>query len=225
MQKTYNIYCDESCHIENDGKEYMILSYTKVPYHKIKRYKKEIAKIRDKHKFNVELKWSKVSGAKQDFYIELIDFFFNSEIEFRAIIVKKEQIENGKYEQDFDTFYYKMYYQLIHHKINVFNNYNIFLDIKDTLGVFKIRKLRKILNVKYGVIRTLQNIRSHESVFLQITDLIMGAINYKINEKGPVETKNKIIERLEEKANVKLENSTWKSTEKFNLFHINLDRR
>ena len=25
MNKTYNIYCDESCHLENDGKRFMVL--------------------------------------------------------------------------------------------------------------------------------------------------------------------------------------------------------
>ena len=36
MTKTYNMYCDESTHLENDGQPYMILGYVSTPYNQLK---------------------------------------------------------------------------------------------------------------------------------------------------------------------------------------------
>ena len=38
----YNYYCDESCHLKNDGKQYMILGYISAPYDRIKKLKEDI---------------------------------------------------------------------------------------------------------------------------------------------------------------------------------------
>ena len=37
MNKTFNIYCDESCHIENDHKKYMFLGSISSAYPQVKR--------------------------------------------------------------------------------------------------------------------------------------------------------------------------------------------
>ena len=42
------------------------------------------------------------------FYLDLIDYFFATDLQFRAIIVDKSQINNEEHEQTYDTFYYKM---------------------------------------------------------------------------------------------------------------------
>ena len=34
--KTYNIYCDESTHLENDGQPYMIYGYVSIPIQFVK---------------------------------------------------------------------------------------------------------------------------------------------------------------------------------------------
>ena len=82
----------------------------------------------------------------------------------------------------FDDFYYKMYYQLLNYKIDTTDHYIVYLDIKDTLSAIKVRKLKQILNVKYGVFRNIQNIRSEESILMQLADFLMGAISYNYND-------------------------------------------
>lgn len=223
MRKTFNIYCDESCHIENDHKDYMILGYVKVPYNQVKIHTEKIKTLKRKHNFFVEIKWSKVSKSKSAFYNDLIDYFFSSDICYRAVVIKKAKIDNDGYGQDFDTFYYKMYYQLLNHQQDMSASYNIYLDIKDTLGAYKVNKLKEILQNKYSVIRTLQNIRSHESLMLQLSDLLSGAINYNLNNKEKkVIAKKNIIDRIEKQANLPLTQTTYLSEEKLNLFFIEL---
>lgn len=220
--KTFNFYCDESTHLENDGFPYMIIAYVSSAWNQVKLHSQHIYNLREKHHFKGEIKWSKLSESSYPFYSELIEYFFATDLNFRAVIVNKSQINNEKLGFTYNDFYYRMYYQLLHHKINMEHTYNIYLDIKDTCSYRKNKKLREILNVQYGNIRNLQFIHSHESVLLQLADVIMGALNYNLREEKKVIAKLKIIEKIKRHANRSLDCSTPKSSEKFNLFFIEL---
>lgn len=224
MMNKYNLYCDESTHLENDGMPYMLLGYVCVPYHQLGWHKQQIEEIKEKHHFYGEIKWSKVSKSQHLFYQDIIDYFFASDLAFRAIVVKKDQIVSGFEGENYDSFYYRMYYQLIHHKLDMTKRYNIYLDIKDNLSAKKVGKLKDILQTQYGVIHNLQNIRSHESVLMQVSDLLMGAINYHLRGDNKVIAKNKIIQRIQSHANHTLSQSTAKNEDKMNLFFIELRR-
>jgi hypothetical protein len=220
--KTFNLYCDESCHISNPEHPYLLLGYIGVPYNQLELHKREIKELKEKHHFYSEIKWSKVSHSKYAFYQELISYFFASDLFFRAIIVDKKKIKNEIFQQDDHTFYYKMYYQLIHHKIDMTANYNIYFDVKDALSKTKIRTLREILNVQYGVFRNIQSIPSHQSIFIQLTDLILGAISYKLRNLKQVKTKLDIIKKIEKECGHPLDQMTPKDEQKLNLFFIEL---
>ena len=56
--RTYNLYCDESCHLENDRMSYMLLGYIKALYNQIKHHKKRLFEIKHDHLFYTEIKWS-----------------------------------------------------------------------------------------------------------------------------------------------------------------------
>lgn len=221
MSKTFNFYCDESTHLQNDGKPYMMIAYVSCAYNQLKQHKESIKGIKAKHKIKGEIKWSNVSAGAYPFYAELIDFFFATDLNFRSIIVNKAQIDEGREGFKYDDFYFLMYYQLIHHKINMGYHYNIYLDIKDTRSHKKLHKLKEVL--KYNAsIRNCQFIRSHESYIMQMTDLIMGAINYKLRGEDKMEAKNKLIKKIESHCKVPFNQSTPKAADKFNLFFIEL---
>lgn len=223
LRKTLNYYCDESTHIENDHKDYMVIGYISVPSHRILEYKIKLKKIRENHYMFNEIKWSHVSSSKSHFYDDLIDFFFSSDLTFRAIIVDKRKIKNDEFGQDFDTFYYKMYYQLLAHKLDMSCEYNIYLDIKDKLAKYKISKLKDILQTQYGVIKNIQSIPSQQSTFIQICDLFIGAIAYNLNSKSfNVTSKVNIMTRIQERAGICFKYSTPFVESKINLFHIKL---
>ncbi len=222
QQKTFNFYCDESTHLENDGFPYMLIAYVSSAWNQVKLHSQHIYHLREKHHYKGEIKWSKLSESNYVFYSELIDYFFATDLNFRAVIVNKSQIDNEKLGFTYNDFYYRMYYQLLHHKINMEHTYNIYLDIKDTCSFRKNKKLREILNVQYGNIRNLQFIHSHESVLLQLADVIMGALNYNLRGEKKMIAKLKIIEKIKKHANRSLDCSTPRSSEKFNLFFIEL---
>ena len=221
MNKTFNIYCDESCHIENDHKSFMFLGKVSSAYNQVKFHTENIQELKKKHHFYAEIKWTSVSKSKLRFYEELIDYFFNTDLQFRAIGVEKTKINNNAFNQSYDEFYYKMYYYLLNHNLNSLYNYNVYLDIKDTLSALKVKKLKEILNTKFGVFRNVQNIRSHESLLLQLADLIMGAISYYHNDSKKVNlAKVKLIEKIKQHAGIGLDKTNY--SEKLNLFFIEL---
>jgi len=220
-KKTYNIYCDESTHLQNDGKPYMLISYISCAYNQLKQHKEHIKMLKKQHFFQGEIKWSNVSKSKYPFYTELIEYFFATDLTFRAVIVKKKEIDETREGFTYDDFYFKMYYQLLYHKLNAENAYNIYLDIKDTRSQGKLRRLSDILENTHAV-RNIQFIKSYESTLMQLTDLIMGAINYHLSKENKVIAKKKIIEKIQSHSKLSLVRSTPKDAEKFNLFFIEL---
>lgn len=51
MSKTFNIYCDESTHLKNDGHPYMLLGYVSIAYPQIKMAKEQIKAIKVKYNY------------------------------------------------------------------------------------------------------------------------------------------------------------------------------
>ena len=221
MKKTFNLYCDESTHLEHDGMPFMLIGYIGAPYNQIKHHKQAIRNLKKEHHFKGEIKWSNVSNAQYPFYNDIIKYFFETDLFFRVIVVDKSKIDNVIPGLAYDDFYFKMYYQLLHHKLSMEDNYRIFIDLKDNRSHKKVQKL-KIILANNSSIQMLQTIHSYESTLLQLTDLIMGAINYKLRGLNQVIAKNKLIEKIEQNCTGSLDKSTSLNENKFNRFFIDL---
>ena len=226
MSKTFNLYCDESTHLIHDGHPYMLLSYISIAYPQIRLAKEEIKAIKRKFNYTEELKWTNVHSATYKVYAELVDWFFMNDLEFRTVVVDKSQIDEQRADYSFNDFYFRMYFQLLHTKVDFQNRYNVFLDIKDTCSGEKLEKMKKIMSYNSSI-GTLQFIPSRESVFIQLADVLMGAINYNLriqkgDVKGNVIAKLKLIEKIKSHSNISLNTTTPLSRNKFNLFFITL---
>ena len=226
MSKTFNSYCDESTHLIHDGRPYMLLSCISIAYPQIRLAKEEIKAIKRKFNYTEELKWTNVHSTTYKVYAELVDWFFMNDLEFRTVVVGKSQIDEQRADYSFNDFYFRMYFQLLHTKVDFQNRYNVFLDIKDTCSGEKLEKLKKIMSYNSSI-GTLQFIPSRESVFIQLADVLMGAINYNLriqkgDVKGNVIAKLKLIEKIKRHSNISLNTTTPLSRNKFNLFFITL---
>ena len=130
----YNIYCDESCHLENDHIKVMVLGGIWCAKEKKREISKRIREIKSDFGLapEFEIKWNKVSPAKKDFYLRLIDYFFDDDdIHFRALVVSNKSVLNhDRFNQTHDDFYYKMYFDLLKVIFTPSNCYNIYIDIK-----------------------------------------------------------------------------------------------
>lgn len=226
MSKTFNLYCDESTHLIHDGHPYMLLSYISIAYPQIRLAKEEIKAIKRKFNYTEELKWTNVHSATYKVYAELVDWFFMNDLEFRTVVVDKSQIDETRADYSFNDFYFRMYFQLLHTKVDFQNRYNVFCIYKDTCSGEKLEKLKKIMNYNSSI-GTLQFILSRESVFIQLADVLMGAINYNLriqkgDVKGNVIAKLKLIEKIKRHSDISLNTTTPLSRNKFNLFFITL---
>jgi len=227
MSQTYNIYCDESCHLENDHQKVMVLGAIWCPLEKTRKISIQIRDIKKKHGLSpkFEIKWTKVSPAKLDFYRELVDYFFENEyLHFRALIVPdKSKLNHEAYKQDHDTWYYKMYFEMLKTIISPNEHYRIYLDIKDSRGGNKIAKLHDVLcNNMYDfsrdIIERIQIVRSHEIEILQITDLLVGAISYINRGLSNSSAKLSLINHIKQRTGYTLTKKTLLRENKFNLF-------
>jgi hypothetical protein len=226
-----NIYCDESCHLENDKQSFMVLGALWCEQDRVVEAVKRLREIRESHNIpkDREIKWVKVSPAKKDFYTDLIDYFFDDDdLKFRAIVIPKSSLKHKRFNQDHDTFYYKMQFQLLNRLLSSDKTYAIYLDIKDTRSAVKVRKLHDVLcNANFDFNREsivrLQNVRSHEVGLIQLADLLIGAVLYANRTSNttaiPISSaKQALVDRVRDRSGLKLTLSTPGGATKVNIF-------
>lgn len=228
MSEIFNMYCDESCHLENDRQKAMVLGAVWCPLEKTRDIAIRLREIKMKHGMPTpfEVKWTKVSPAKKELYLDLIDYFFDDDdLHFRALIVPdKAKLRHDSFPgQDHDTWYYKMYFDMIKVILRPDAQYRIYLDIKDTRGAAKVAKLHEVLcNNMYDfprkVIEHLQLVHSHEIEQLQLTDLLIGAIGYLNRDLQGNAGKMAVIQRMQQRSGYSLTKTTLLKEEKINIF-------
>lgn len=184
----YDIYCDESCHLQNgrDRDYIMVIGGVTCPDELKKQISDQLRNIKSRYGIykQTEIKWNKVSPAKLDYYKALVDFFFECKnLSFRAIIIDKRELNLPSFHLTYDDFYYRAYFLMLSRIFTPGNQYAIYIDIKDTRSQRKVEKLHKVLcNSRYDfnrqMIYRVQQIRSREVEIMGLTDLLIGAISY-----------------------------------------------
>lgn len=222
----YNLFVDESCHLEHDKIPVMCIGYIKVPQLAYEELHKKLTLLKLNLGNPSEIKWNKLSKSRMPLYKELVDFFFETPIEFRCVLVKhKERLNHDDFNKgSHDNFYYKMIYYLLRPNPPGVK-YKVFMDIKDSRGKEKLNKLDEIFqNYHHGdsPFVHFQHLHSHDNVFFQLTDLFIGAITFKARELHKVALSAKIkiefVDYLESKSKFSLNESIpiWET--KFNIF-------
>jgi hypothetical protein len=221
-----NIYCDESGHLPNDGLAVMVLGAVWCPAEKAREIAVRLREIKARHGRppDFEVKWSKASPAGQRLYLDLIDYFFDDDdLHARALIVPdKGLLDHARFGQDHDTWYYKMYFEMLHVLLTPKGRYRIYLDIKDTCSARKVTKLHEVLaNSLYDFqreIERVQTVRSHEVEQLQLADLLIGAIGYANRGLSGNAGKLAVVERMRHRSGYSLTRSTLLREDKLNIF-------
>lgn len=222
-----NIYCDESNHLENDGKKIMVLGAVYCPKNEVRFINERIKEIKEKHGLprNVEIKWKRVSSGKLMCYRDIIDYFFDKDsLHFRAVVINKTELDHKSRGQTHDEWYYKMYFELLSKILDPDQKYNIYLDTKDTRGRTKIKELHEVLSsnmydFERKIIRKIQEIRSFEVQIVQLTDILIGALQFSNSENQISEAKSNLVKRIKERSGYDLSKSTLVKEPKFNIFH------
>lgn len=227
MNNEVNVYCDESCHLINDGYNIAVLGGISIDKSKTREINTKIREIKRKHgiyKF-AEIKWVKVSKNKIDMYKDLVDLFFdNDDIHFRAVVVNnKKKVKLDAFGFDYDDWYYRIYYLLLREVTEIDFKYYIYLDKKDNKGIERIEKLREVLHRSLydfyeSTIKNIQLLRSDQVEIMQLADLLIGAVAYKNRHLETNEGKVELVKYIEDKINHRLDVSSSKAYRKFNIF-------
>ncbi len=225
--RVFNVYCDESGHLENEHNLTMVLGAVWCPLEKSREIAVRIREIKQKHdvKPGFEVKWKKVSRTKKQLYLDLIDYFFDDDdLHFRTLVVPdKSKLRHDAFEQDHNTWYYKMYFNLLKVLLDPEYGYRIYLDIKDTRSAGKTAKLHEVLaNSQYDfsreIIQSVQNVRSHEVEMVQLADLLIGAVSYANRGLSGNEGKESLTERIRQRSHYSMTKNTLYREDKFNVF-------
>lgn len=186
------VYADES---SQNSHKYMVLGGIVVISTRRDQVLTAFREIRGKHRLFGELKWGKISSAKLHVYKEFIDCFFafysENVLHFHSLVIDTSKLDHAQYnkgnaEIGFSKFIYQLlikFGRLYHAK----GNFHVHLDDRTTRQ--SLEELRQILNSgirkRWGVDRypykRVQFLESHKSDFLQVVDLLIGAIAFVKN--------------------------------------------
>lgn len=228
------LYCDESRQdlfynnkIISETNKYIFIGGIMINRSDRCEIKTKINELKNKYNLNIkaELKWNRVTKKYLNLYKEMIDIYVNSNINFRTICIDSSKL-NLKYHHDnAELGFYKFYYQLLNNWISKEQKYTIYTDIKTYKDPNVLKDLKRCLNNKNhpNSIEKIYAIESHESVFLQLEDILMGATAYKMNfgNNGKSNIKLELVNYIETKLGHELK-STDKNAIKFNLFEIRI---
>ena len=224
----FRIYADESSHLGESP--FMVIGAIWCNKNEVRNFTDKIKMLKAKYGIpeKVEIKWSKISGSKEDYYTELIKIFFGEEgVNFRAIVIPTEGLDHELYSQTEDEFYYKAQYMMLKNVVSKLSAngekiFRIFLDYKDSWSDTRSKKLADYLQSTRTLSKNIfscQPVRSEQSVLIQMADLLTGAVaSANNNPNKKVLAKQNVIKAIEEKAGQKLTDKTPYGVDKFNIF-------
>jgi Protein of unknown function (DUF3800) len=226
-RRTYNVYCDESCHLETADISVIVWGSMWCEISETTRINEQLKSIKKRHGLSAsfETKWTKVSPSRLDFYSDVMDYFLaEPALHFRGLLVPdKTKLDHRRFDQSHNQWYYKMYFTMLKYIISPSNAYRIYLDVKDTRGGPKTRELHDVLcnnifDFNKKTIERVEQIRSHESEILQLADMVIGAVGYANRDLSTSPAKVAVLSQLRGRLGPKAltQTSPFSST-KFNL--------
>lgn len=221
----YNVYCDESCHLISNDSKYMLIGAIYCPKNKVKIVNEYISNLKKNYNLssNIELKWNKVDKKTEKLYLDIVNYFFDTDyLKFRVIVIDKTKLDHFKYNQTENDFYHKIYYEMLKHIIIPSNSYNIYPDIKDTKSYYYHQVMLKYLRIKMfdkenKIIKKVQPIRSYEAPILQMNDILIGAVSYYYRNLTSNSVKLNIVNRIEQLYGNSLSKTSNYNDTKFNI--------
>ncbi len=165
-----------------------------------------------------------------DFYRELFEYLFSFEtqnVTFRCIAIDKTKINYERYhDKDKEIAFYKFYYQLLKRRIKEDVQQYLFLDFRPSKNKNSVRRLGEFLGILTKGIKHIQAYPSDQNIFIQIADILTGAVAYSYNSKLDSKVKKELIDIIAKsigKDSLKFCSPFWE--DKFNIFCIDLTKR
>jgi len=161
--------------------------------------------VKEQQGLGAELKWTKISEAWADRYIAFIDEIFNMMDEgilrMRIMFTQNSNRPIGLSEYQLENQYFLLYYQMIKHAFglmhckqeNVTRRVSLFLDEmpRHDSNIQQFKRYLASLSDEPSFARasvTIQSdnisgVSSHDHVILQALDIVLGAMQFRLNDK------------------------------------------
>jgi hypothetical protein len=225
----YVIYCDESCHELTPHHSYMSIGGLKVHQARKQELSRKFGRLRQSCELNAEVKWSKTSEKRLQDYKKLVDFFFDNELQFRAIVVEQARVRVQEYHgKDRELAFYKFYYEMLEKwlELEAGSEYLILLDYKNNRGADRYTTLKTYLERHLrgkAWIRDLTTIVSKQTPLAQLCDILTGSVAAANNGFLPNSAKENLAKYITSRAGLAtLCESTPLTVSKFNIFKMDL---
>lgn len=234
-----DIYIDESSQTQN---RYLLLGGLVIPTMTVNLTDAALTKARHPELPFGEMKWGKVSKAKVKAYRRFVDCFFDGVefkgVHFHSIVVDTSLVDNATYNQgSTDIGFNKEVYQLARKFARLYPSrfFHLYPDERQTSQ--RPSNLRDILNAgsaKSGdrrewPFRRCQFRRSHDTMSLQLVDLLLGALAFAVNghadKPGSSEAKRALSAHILRRAGVNYPMVDTRMSGKFTVWHRNLQPR
>ncbi|WP_426260825.1 DUF3800 domain-containing protein [Sphingomonas sp. DC1100-1] len=187
----YDIYCDESSQTRH---RYMAMGGLIIRSDRVLAANDAFAQIRLPELPSGELKWGSVSNRKLHAYRRLVDAFFDhpafAGVDFHSTVVDTHGQDHQRFgDGDRDKTFNKELYQLAAKFARLYPDRYFHLYPDDRETVHRPGELRDILNFgrrKQGDKRDFPFRRSHfrkshETPMIQVVDILLGALAYRVN--------------------------------------------
>jgi len=226
----FEVYCDENhpelFTSENPQANYLMIGSLWLPAELRNNIKARILALREEHGIWGEIKWQKVSPSSLDFYKALIDLFhsYGQQLRFRCIAVDHREFNKDWNYGDDELGFYKFYYQVLHHWVLDFNQYQFFCDRKTNRDSTRLKVLKDCLNNANlsARVKSVQALPSKQVVLIQLSDLLLGIASSRLNHTLRAgSAKEALVSHLEAKLNRNIA-PTYLGENKFNVFKISL---
>lgn len=200
MPKEFIIYCDESV---KRGEYYSNFYGGTIVNSTYKELVEDCIKEKMQAlNLNGEIKWSKVTTQYVSKYIELIDLFFNfihdGKLKTRIMFTDNSNEPKGLSQYHIDNEYFMLYYQFIKHAFGIqyhdtesVTNLRLYFDklpdSREKAAQFKtyVHSLNQCQHFKNSDILVKESdiaeVDSRRHIILQCTDVILGAIQFRLN--------------------------------------------
>lgn len=115
-----------------------------------------------------------------------------------------------------------MYFTMLSILFSPGNRYRIYLDIKDTCGEKKRKKLHGVMcnnvhDFDRKIVERVQVVRSHEVEQVQLADLLVGIVSYVNRGLSASSAKILLAERMKERSRYSLTKTTLAREDKVNI--------
>lgn len=187
-----HVYVDESC---KDAHKFLVIGGIAIKAEALQDITSRLISVREDFNYWGEIKWSKCSRLKLDLYKRYVDVFYEAAeadiTHFHCMTIDTSTINNRLHNDGCPEIgFNKLIYQLLMHKFGKrygdLSRLYVYLDDRDTKQ--KPELMLPMLNSnlrKMGIdtrpFRLLTFQKSHTSELLQLNDVLLGSVGYRLN--------------------------------------------